>query len=122
MNKAKNLCLYLAIAAGLGFFLADISSSDTNKALAEERPDGAKLYAAHCAGCHPNGGNIINQALPVIGSSHMKTVDAFTKFNRQPLKADGSKGIMPAFTKEQISDRDIKMIYEYAKKLTPIKQ
>jgi mono/diheme cytochrome c family protein len=121
MNKMKKLCLCVAVAAGLGFFPADLNPSHT-QALAAEQPDGARLYATHCGVCHPDGGNIINQQLPVVGSSHLKTLDAFTKFNRQPLKADGSKGIMPAFSKEAISDQNMKMIYDYAKKLTPAKK
>ena len=122
MNRTKNLCLYAAIVSGLGFFGADLVRPDGGKALAQERPDGAKLYATHCGGCHPNGGNAINQASPVVGSTPLKTFDAFMKFNRQPLKADGSKGIMPAFPKEKISDPEMKMIYEYSKKLPPLKK
>ncbi len=112
----------MAMAAGLGFFLICFVPYHNNKALAEERPDGAKLYTTNCGACHPNGGNIINKKLPIVGSRHMKTLDAFVKYNRQPLKADGSKGVMPAFTKEHISDQDMAIIYDYAKKLMPSKK
>lgn len=85
-------------------------------------PSGADLYAAHCGGCHANGGNVINPALPVAGSAKMKSLAAFTAFNRNPLKADGNKGIMPAFGKDKISDAEMKLIYEYALKLPGTKK
>ncbi len=80
-------------------------------------PDGANLYATHCGACHADGGNIINPALPVKGSPKMKSLAVFTAFNRDPLKADGSKGIMPAYPKDKISDQEMKLIYEYSLKL-----
>ncbi|HUN54648.1 MAG TPA: c-type cytochrome [Smithella sp.] len=118
MKKTEYLRSAIAVAAGLGFFLICFIPCHIHNALADERPDGAKLYTTKCGVCHPNGGNIIDKKLPLVGSRHMKTLEAFVKYNRQPLKADGSKGVMPAFTKEQISDQDMAIIYEYAKKLT----
>ncbi|MEN6622048.1 MAG: cytochrome c [Smithella sp.] len=117
MNKAR-LCICAAIVAGLGLISANMIFSN---ALAEGS-DGAKLYAANCGGCHPGGGNVMDKSLPLAGSAPMKTLDAFIKFNRNPLKPDGSKGIMPAFSKEKISDQEMKMIYDYAKNLKPIKK
>ena len=107
---------------GWGFFNGNTIPIQNGKVWAAEGQDGAKIFATNCGNCHPNGGNIINHDLPVIGSPHMKTLDAFTKFNRQPVKADGSKSIMPAFPQEKISDHDMKMIYEYLKKLLPPKK
>lgn len=80
-------------------------------------PSGADLYAAHCGGCHADGGNVITPALPVAGSAKMKSLAAFTAFNRNPLKSDGTKGTMPAFPKDKISDAEMKLIYEYSLKL-----
>jgi hypothetical protein len=57
----------------------------------------------------------------VIGSLKLKDLDAFNKFNRNPVKADGSKGIMPAYPKEKISDQDMKQIYEYTVKMRAAK-
>jgi mono/diheme cytochrome c family protein len=79
-----------------------------------QAPDGAKLYAVHCGACHAQGGNIINPALPVKDSVKMKSLAVFTAYNRNPLKADGSKGAMPAFPKDKISDQEMKLIYEYS--------
>ena len=77
-------------------------------------PNGASLYATHCGACHPGGGDIINPALPVTGSAKMKSIAVFTAFNRNPLKADGSKGVMPAFPEDKISDQEMKLIYDYS--------
>jgi mono/diheme cytochrome c family protein len=79
--------------------------------------DGASLYATHCGACHAQGGNMINPALPVTGSAKMKSLAVFSAFNRNPLKADGSKGVMPAFASDKISDQEMKLIYDYALKL-----
>ena len=76
--------------------------------------DGASLYAANCGACHAQGGNIITPALPVKGSSRIKSLAVFTAYNRNPLKADGSKGVMPAFSKDKISDQEMKLIYDYS--------
>ncbi len=84
--------------------------------------NGADLYATNCGGCHADGGNVINPALPVKGSAKMKSLAAFAAFNRNPLKADGTKGIMPAFPKDKISDADMKLIYEYAQTLPGTKK
>lgn len=117
MNKAKYLCIYAVITFGLAIISAVISS----KTLAQESSDGAKLYATNCGGCHSGGGNIIDKSLPLAGSPPMRSLAAFIKFNRNPLKPDGSKGSMPAFSEEKISDQEMKMIYDYAKNLKPIK-
>lgn len=77
-------------------------------------PDGATLYGDHCGACHPQGGTPMSPALPVVGSAKMKSLADFTAFNRNPLKADGSKGIMPAFPKDNISDEEMKLIYEHS--------
>ena len=85
-------------------------------------PDGVNLYAVHCGACHVQGGNIINPALPVTGSARIKSLAVFTAYNRNPLKADGSKGVMPAFPKDKISDQEMKLIYDYSLTLQSTKK
>jgi mono/diheme cytochrome c family protein len=77
-------------------------------------PDGASLYATHCGSCHAQGGNIITPDLPVKGSAKMKSFAVFTAYNRNPLKDDGSKGLMPAYPEDKISDQEMKLIYDYS--------
>ncbi|MGA9109498.1 MAG: c-type cytochrome [Smithella sp.] len=110
MKKSTIRFLFILPIVGWALFgVTTIFSGST--ALAA--PDGAKLYAHNCGACHPNGGNKINPAIPLLGSSKTKSLAVFTAYNRNPLKADGSKGVMPAFPKDKISDQEIKLIYDY---------
>jgi mono/diheme cytochrome c family protein len=95
----------LAVFSATTFFPANTAFS---------AQDGASLYAANCGACHAQGGNIINPALPVKGSSKIKSLAVFTAYNRNPAKADGSKGMMPAYPEEKISDQEMKLIYDYS--------
>ena len=110
--KKSTICFsfILPIAGWVFFGVTMIFSGST--ALAA--PDGANLYAHHCGACHPHGGNKINPTIPLTGSAKMKSLAAFTAYNRNPLKADGSKGVMPAFPKDKISDNEMKLIYDYS--------
>jgi len=113
MGKSFVYFLCVACVTGLGYFGSSLILPGTSLALPDQLREGEKLYAANCASCHPGGGNVINPALPVVGSQQLKNLNAFTEFNRNPLKPDGSKGVMPAFTKEKIPDEQMKMIYQY---------
>jgi mono/diheme cytochrome c family protein len=108
--KKSTILLMLTISGWAIFGEATIFPGST----AFAAPDGANLYAVNCGACHARGGNIINPALPVTGSAKMKSLAVFTAYNRNPLKADGSKGVMPAFPKDKISDQEMKVIYEYS--------
>jgi mono/diheme cytochrome c family protein len=113
MKKLTIWSLFIFTIAGWVVF-GDSMIFPGSTALSAEAPDGAKLYALRCGACHPQGGNKINPALPVKGSVKMKSLAVFTAYNRNPLKADGSKGVMPAFPVDKISDQEMKLIYEYS--------
>ena len=116
MNKFVVYFFCLVAVVGVGHFGGQMVFSQNNTASASYIRSGEKLYAAHCGGCHPNGGNVINSALPVTGSPQLKNLSTFTKFNRNPVRPDGSKGVMAAFPQEKISDQEMKQIYEYITK------
>jgi mono/diheme cytochrome c family protein len=111
MKKLTIWFLFIFTIAGWVVF-GETMISPVSTALAE--PDGAKLYALRCGACHPNGGNKINPAIPLIGSAKMKSLAVFTAYNRNPLKADGSKGVMPPFPEDKISAQEMQLIYEYS--------
>ena len=111
MKKSTIWFLFIFTIAGWVFF-GDTMIFSGNMALSA--PDGASLYALRCGACHPQGGNKINHAIPLIGSAKMKSLAVFTAYNRNPLKADGSKGVMPAFPEDKISAQEMKLIYEYS--------
>ena len=117
MTKFVLYLLCLVAVVGIGHYggqLVFCQSSDA--ASSGDIGQGEMVYTANCRGCHPNGGNVINSTLPVVGSPQLKNPDTFTKFNRNPLRPDGSKGVMPAFPKEKISDQEMKQVYEYVTK------
>jgi hypothetical protein len=122
MSKFFVYFLCLVSVIGIGYFGGSLVFPEYSLALPDQLRDGEKLYAAHCAGCHPRGGNVINPALPVVGSPQLKDLNTFTKYNRNPLRPDGSKSVMPAYPKEKISDQEMKMIYQYATKSLAGKQ
>ena len=109
------LLIYFLMAAtvgGLGYYGAQLVYAE-RAPVDGDLKKGEQLYTVNCGGCHPNGGNTINPGLPVVNSSKVKNVSTFINFNRNPVKADGSRGTMPAFPKERLSDDDLKQIYQY---------
>jgi cytochrome c553 len=113
MGKSAIYFFCVAAVVGLGYFGAQLVFPDTSPALSSDVQAGENLYATQCARCHPNGSNIINSAIPVMGSTQLKNPNTFTRFIRNPLRPDGSKGIMPAFPKEKLSDDELRQIYQY---------
>jgi mono/diheme cytochrome c family protein len=80
---------------------------------AEESRVGAGIFNAKCAGCHRYGGNSINADLPIRGSAKLSNLDAFLAFVRHPRMPDGSRGAMPAFSPEFLSNLQAKELYQY---------
>jgi uncharacterized membrane protein len=116
MSRSFAYFLCLLSVIGLGYLGGSLVFPEKSLALSDELKAGEKLYTTHCGGCHPGGGNVINKALPVIGAPQLKSLGVFTKYNRDPLRPDGSKGVMPAFPKEKLSDEEMKLIYQYVTK------
>jgi len=114
MKKTIWFLILLVIAISVVFGITMMFSGKTALAATP----GEALYESHCKACHIGGGNAINPALPVKGSTKMKNLAVFIAFNRNPVKADGTPGAMPAFPKDKLSDADLKLIYEYSLKLT----
>lgn len=108
--------LSLATVAVIGYYGSDLVYPKSINSSITDINQGKILYAANCGQCHPRGGNTANLAIPVVGSPTFKDSQTFTKFCRNPLRPDGSKGEMPAFTKEKISDQDLQQIYQYITK------
>jgi mono/diheme cytochrome c family protein len=76
-------------------------------------PAGQKMYADNCSACHPNGGNVVNPALPLKTSNKLTNLATFTSFIRSPKMPDGSAGDMPSFPADQISDTQAGDLYTY---------
>jgi cytochrome c6 len=100
--------LLAALAAISLCSLASVAFADAKKG---EKIDGKAEFEEHCAVCHPNGGNIINQAKGI---------------GKKQLEANGVKGAkgivgkmrkpgpgMTQFDKKAISDKEAKAIADY---------
>ncbi|MEG3435948.1 c-type cytochrome [Pannus brasiliensis CCIBt3594] len=72
--------------------------------------NGARLFEVHCAGCHPNGGNIIRRGRTL----QMRDLK---KFRMDSVEAIGlivtnGKGVMSAF-KEKLTPAEIEEVARY---------
>jgi mono/diheme cytochrome c family protein len=85
----------------------------TAQAGAAPQAAGQRLFAANCASCHPNGGNVIEASLPLKTSKKLSDLAAFTAFIRSPRMPDGSAGSMPPFPADQLSDKQSGDLYNY---------
>lgn len=68
---------------------------------------GEKLFAVHCKGCHPGGGNVMRPDRPLVGSDALKSPETFVALIRRPPAP------MPPFAPAAISDGDAKELYRY---------
>jgi len=96
-----------------GYFGSDLVHARKTLSAPEKFQTGARIYREYCAECHPQGGNVINPNLPLIGSRKMVDFNTFLEFNHDPKRPDGSTGSMPPFPPSKISDQDEKELYEY---------
>ncbi len=74
---------------------------------------GGRLFAANCAACHPGGTNVVVPNLPLKGAKQLASQDTFISFIRNPVLPNGTPGPMPAFSADQVSDKDAGDIYQY---------
>jgi len=101
------------VVVGLGYYGGQLVFSENKSVASGNLQIGEKLFVANCSGCHPGGGNIIDHTYPIIGSSKLLNLESFTDFNRTPLMPDGTKGAMPAFDPDKLSNGDLMLIYQY---------
>jgi mono/diheme cytochrome c family protein len=113
MNKSVVYFLCVVSVIGLGYFGGQLVFADNVADASEGLNNGGKLYAVNCGTCHPNGGNLIKPSLPVVNSPMVKSLDTFTNYSRNPKRPDNSPGSMPAISKDKLSDKELKQIYQY---------
>lgn len=75
------------------------------------KPDAKSAFDKHCVSCHPDGGNVINQAKPIkkadLQKAGIKTWKDIVAKMRNPGPG------MKTFSKKDISDKDARAIAEY---------
>jgi mono/diheme cytochrome c family protein len=82
---------------------------------AQNLNSGADIFAANCAGCHPGGGNNVIPNLPIRGSAQLKDFNTFRSYIGSPTLPNGAHGPMPGFSSDQISNRQMRTLYQYLK-------
>jgi cytochrome c6 len=91
-------------AVAVGVILASGCSPQTGMS-------GEALFAQHCAGCHPNGGNTINPQKTLHGKSleanNINTPGDIVSKMRNPGVS------MPNFNRDVITDKDALKIAKY---------
>jgi mono/diheme cytochrome c family protein len=74
---------------------------------------GESLFRSRCAACHPGGGNTVMPGLPLKGAPQLADFNTFVAFLRDPRLPDGSRGPMPPFATDTITDIQAKSLYHY---------
>jgi mono/diheme cytochrome c family protein len=74
---------------------------------------GARLFEVRCAACHAGFGNTMDPDRPIRGSRQLADFAVFRDFVRHPRLPEGSRGAMPGFTPAQISDSQMRELYQY---------
>jgi len=106
-------CLCFGTVIILGYFGGQLVYGVKSPTPAENVKAGAKLFSANCKGCHPHGGNILKPNLPLRSAPQLADFNSFEAFISDPRLPDGSKGPMPAFASNKISDQQARELYEY---------
>jgi mono/diheme cytochrome c family protein len=74
---------------------------------------GERLFKSLCVSCHPGGGNTITPRHPLRGAPQLADFNTFVAFLRAPRLPDGSRGPMPPFSADMITDTQAKSLYRY---------
>ncbi|MGR8979053.1 MAG: DUF2231 domain-containing protein [Gammaproteobacteria bacterium] len=105
--------LALLAVTGLGFYGGQLTFGGRSPAASAGLAAGQKLYEANCSGCHAHGGNVLAPDMPLRTAPQLQNMNEFVEYLRHPKLPDGSQGIMPAFSRDELSDQDAATLYDY---------
>jgi mono/diheme cytochrome c family protein len=80
----------------------------------ERKPNGAKLFAEHCAKCHVGGGNIVKSSHPVAGSQQLSSILKFKAYLSLP------PGHMPYYQDIVNNKQKLESLYQYCRTLKEV--
>ena len=107
-----SLCFLVVVVLGyLGGQLA--LGEKCPEFLSGEFQAGARIYQVNCGACHPQGGNIIDPKLPVLGAPQLANSRAFLTYLRRPVRPEGSRGSMPPISAKKLPDPQVQELYDY---------
>ena len=104
------------------FLLAAVTLTITAMpALAAKSPAerGAEVFKkANCVMCHPGGDNAMEPKKPIRGAAFLKKYPTDAMIVKR-IREGSPNGVMPAFYKDQIDDRQMTELVAYIRSLTP---
>ncbi len=77
---------------------------------ASKKPDGAVLFAQHCASCHQGGGNLVKPKKSIVGSKHLDNILSFKTYLQTP------PGHMPYYQHIVNNKEQLNALYDYCKR------
>lgn len=118
-QESKALLVIYVIAfftvGGLGYFGGRLVFEGRAPYAPANLQPGKRLFENNCMACHPNGGNAIVAQYLLNGSDNLVDFDKFRAFIRNPRLDSGSRGPMPVFSTEKLSDAEARVLYDYVK-------
>lgn len=108
-----NYGISFIMVVALGYFGGNLVYGGQRPKAPESYLAGMDVFNANCVGCHPEGGNIVDQSLPLLNSAYIRSPNALLAFIRNPKRPDGTPGAMPPFSPEKIPDRQAGELYKY---------
>lgn len=113
MAKRASLVLkifLLFVIVSFTFSLANFSFSKEGISLQKKTniiSRGEKLFKSNCSGCHLNGQNLIRSDRPIIGSTKIKSKQAFKAWLENPISP------MPSFENITNKPKQLDALYAY---------
>ena len=97
----------------------ETGSADRDQASAsgEDVRSGEVIFASNCQGCHPRGENIVVPDLPLKDAKQLESLQTFATFIHDPRLPDGSRGPMPAFPPDKLSEAQDQKLYAYIRSM-----
>jgi len=106
-SKAVLICLFCPVLAAIG----GTNAAENNVRL------GKDIFArATCESCHPGGGNSLHPSKPLKSNGFAKKYKDDSAIVAV-VRAGVPKAGMPAFSKLQLSDYDLKLVIAYIRSL-----
>ena len=98
----------------LGYLGGDLTFSGRTPPVLAGTVAGRQLYEAYCSSCHADGGNLLVPGKPLRAAAQIASLEDFRGYLRDPSGRQGNaSGLMPAFTAEQLSDKDVAVLFGY---------
>jgi uncharacterized membrane protein len=106
---------------GLGYFGSGLiygrGLEKQTTGITKEVKAGSTVFSSNCMACHAGGGNSVDPDYPLKTSQKLVNKTVFIEFIRNPILQDGSKGIMPSFSEQEIDKKEAESLYSYIEEM-----